>query len=171
VNNKKITEHIEYINNQKVADAFDFALSKYDLEQTQYYIHSKKVFKLLKMHGYGINQQLAAILQNIHEITNTSYDEILKYSNNDVVQALKIISLSGFDFTTEQYVDNISKNSIACPVKLADICVSLNNFENYSVSLKITILEDIKEYYDKLLIDSSFAKDYRKLKKIVNKRR
>jgi (p)ppGpp synthase/HD superfamily hydrolase len=176
VNNKIITVKRE--NEQKIVDARNFIYSKYRntdmLDWDKYYTHNVNVFKLLKLHGYGIDQQLGGLLHNLLKNTNTTLDEIIIYSNGDVCEALKILSLANIEFINEEYMDNLKENDIALPVSLADRLEKLNSISKNNLSFirkQKMIIEDTKTYFDELLKDSPFREDYCKVMSVINKRR
>jgi (p)ppGpp synthase/HD superfamily hydrolase len=174
----KLIENTKQVNTEKIASAMTFALSKYSTANKQnwekYYVHCLNVFRLLKKYGYGIDYQLAGLFHNLPKNANATYDEIMKHSNADVAEAVKIVSLEEIEFITEDYMNKVKKNGIALPVSLADRLEKLNSILSNNLDLirkKRIIIEDTKIYFDALLKDSPFKEDYCKTMHIINKRR
>jgi (p)ppGpp synthase/HD superfamily hydrolase len=165
-------------NEQKIVDARNFIYSKYRNtsipDWDKYYTHNVNVFRLLKKHNYGINQQLGGLLHNLLKNTNTSLGEIILYSNEDVGRAIKIFSLTDIEFINEDYMYKLAENDIALPVSLADRLEKLHSIAKNDLCFmrkQKMIIEDTKAYFDEALISSPFKDDYCKVMSAINKRR
>jgi (p)ppGpp synthase/HD superfamily hydrolase len=165
-------------NNQKIADVRNFIYTKYRntgmVGWDKYCAHNVNVFRLLKIYGYGIDQQLCGLLHNLLKNTNASFDEIIRYSNKNVADAVKIVSLEEIEFITEEYMSMVMENGIALPVSLADRLEKLRLIETNNIDFirkKELIIEDTKIYFDTLFRDSPFKEDYCRRMSIINKRR
>lgn len=63
---------------------------------------------------------ICALLHDVVEDTNVSFDDLSKYFSNDIISVLKLLTKDkNIDYM--EYIKNIKTNSIATKVKIADL--------------------------------------------------
>lgn len=86
---------------------------------TPYYTHPLAVAKLLKDKGFPIEYQIAGLFHDLIEDTDSAYEEIIALSNEEVADAVRLVSKTD-GYVMAEYVGNIKQNEMARMVKLAD---------------------------------------------------
>ena len=86
---------------------------------TPYYTHPLAVQNMLKEKGFGEEYQVTGLFHDLLEDTECTEEEILKLSNENVLEAVKLLTKTK-GYIMSEYIENISKNEIAKMVKLAD---------------------------------------------------
>ena len=107
---------------EKLAKAIAFAAEKHANQKrkdgTPYIFHPLAVAELLKRYDYDIDYQVAGILHDVLEDTDTTDDEVRAFGE-DVYEAVKLVTRpKGAD--EAEYVKNILDNRMAAAVKNAD---------------------------------------------------
>ena len=77
------------------------------------------VSTLLKEKGFGLDYQIAGLFHDLLEDTDTTYDEIVKISNQDIADAVVLVTKEE-NYNMSDYINRIKNNDIAHMVKLAD---------------------------------------------------
>mgnify|MGYP003466334374 CR=1 FL=1 len=111
------------VYSKKVSEALEFARLKHEGQKriggSDYITHPIAVCEMVKKQGYGEDYQLTALFHDLLEDTNATEDEILRFSNQDVLTAVKLLTKEkGYDM--QKYIDKIKSNPIAFVVKGAD---------------------------------------------------
>jgi (p)ppGpp synthase/HD superfamily hydrolase len=137
---------------EKVRLAIEFASQKHKGQKriggNDYITHPIAVWEMVKNQGYGEDYQLAALFHDLLEDTDATEDEILSFSNQSVLTAVKLLTKQkGYDM--QNYIDGIKTNEIAFVVKSAD---RLHNLKCALVASeefkKKYILETVNWYLD-----------------------
>ena len=80
----EIEEYVEFIrkkhNNQN------------RIQGTPYYLHPVEVSKILKQKGFSKDYQIAGLFHDLLEDTDTTYEEILKISNLEIAEAVRLVT-------------------------------------------------------------------------------
>ena len=109
--------------------ALEFAKEKHKGQKRiggdDYITHPIAVCEIIKAQGFDESYQIAALFHDLLEDTDTTEEEILKYSNQEILDAVKLLTKEkGYDMS--EYIGAIKHNSIAFAVKAAD---RLHNLE------------------------------------------
>lgn len=124
---------------------------------TPYYMHPLSVCNMLKEKGFSVEYQIAGLFHDLIEDTDCSYDEIIKYGNKEIAEAVRCVTKEK-GYNMNDYIKRIEANDMAKMVKLADrvhnlseawMCEKnwieeyINETEKWYVSLaKYTIFEE-----------------------------
>ena len=103
--------------------AFEFAKAKHRGQKRiggeDYITHPIAVSKIIKNQGFDENYQITALFHDLLEDTDTTEEEILKYGNQEILEAVKLLTKKkGYDMA--EYINAIKQNPIAFAVKAAD---------------------------------------------------
>lgn len=132
--------------------ALAFATQKHSGQQRiggePYISHPIAVAKLVQESGYGLDYQIAALFHDLLEDTNATKAEIEALSNDAVLEAVVLLTKQK-GYNMQEYISNISKNSIAKAVKTADRLHNLQSALVASQEFKRRyILETLDWYMD-----------------------
>ena len=136
----------------KVKRAIEFATQKHKGQKriggNDYISHPIAVYEMVKKQGYDEDFQITALFHDLLEDTNATEEEILFYGNQNVLNAVKLLTKEkGYDMTT--YIDGIKANPIAFTVKSADRLHNLQCALVTSAEFKRKyILETVDWYLD-----------------------
>ena len=84
-----------------------------------YITHPIAVSEIVKCQGFDENYQIAALFHDLLEDTDATEDEILKYGNQKILEAVNLLTKKkGYDMA--EYINAIKQNPIAFAVKAAD---------------------------------------------------
>ena len=139
-------------DSEKIRRALEFASKKHEGQKriggNDYITHPIAVFEMVKKQGYGEDYQITALFHDLLEDTNATENEILSFSNQSVVEAVKLLTKEkGYDM--KNYVDAIKDNPIAFVVKGADRLHNLQCALVTSVEFKRKyVLETVDWYLD-----------------------
>lgn len=113
---------------------------------TPYIYHPLKVAELVKEAGYDLKYQMAAVLHDTLEDTDTTEEEILLFGQ-DVLEAVKLVTRpEGAD--EEEYVTAILANPMAAAVKNADKISNMNDIGTCgNKSWGLYYVDKVKKYY------------------------
>ena len=90
-----------------------------------YITHPIAVSEIVKSQGLDENYQIAALFHDLLEDTDATEEEILKYGNQEILEAVTLLTKKkGYDMA--EYVSSIKQNPIAFAVKTADRLHNLN---------------------------------------------
>ena len=108
---------------EKLLLALEFATTKHKGQKRiggdDYITHPKAVCEIVKSQGFDENYQIAALFHDLLEDTDATEEEILKYGNQKILEAVKLLTKEkGYDM--EEYIRAIKENPIAFAVKSAD---------------------------------------------------
>ena len=138
--------------NDKIKRAIEFATQKHKGQKRiggdEYISHPIAVYEMIKKQGYGEDYQITALFHDLLEDTDTTEEEILFYSNQNVLLAVKLLTKEkGYDI--KNYIDGIKANPIAFAVKSADRLHNLQCALVTSTEFKRKyILETVDWYLD-----------------------
>ncbi len=112
-----MTDEIKY---QK---ALEFATEKHDgqfrKDGVPYIIHPIAVSEYIRDKGYGVDFQIAGLFHDLLEDTDATEEEILALSNEQVLEAVKLLTKQK-GYVMSEYVEKIRANEIAFAVKESD---------------------------------------------------
>ena len=84
-----------------------------------YITHPIAVSEIVKNKGFNKSYQIAALFHDLLEDTDATEEEILKYGNPEILEAVKLLTKKkGYDMA--EYIGAIKQNPIAFEVKAAD---------------------------------------------------
>ena len=138
--------------NERVKRALDFATEKHKGQKRiggkDYITHPIAVYEMVKNQGYDEDYQITALFHDLLEDTDTTENEILSFSNQSVLTAVKLLTKEkGYDM--KNYIDSIKNNPIAFIVKCAD---RLHNLQSALVAdaefKRKYVLETVDWYLD-----------------------
>lgn len=113
-----------------------------------YITHPIAVSEYVKHQGYGIDYQITGLFHDLLEDTDATEDEILALSNQEVLEAVKLLTKTE-GYVMSEYVDAIRKNDIAKAVKNADRLHNLQSAFCTSEEFKRKyVLETVDWYLD-----------------------
>ena len=103
--------------------AFEFAKAKHKGQKRiggdDYITHPIAVCELVKERGFGEDYQIAALFHDLLEDTDATEEEILKYSNQKILEAVILLTKKK-GYNMAEYISAIQQNPIAFAVKAAD---------------------------------------------------
>ena len=149
--------------------ALDFATKKHKGQKRiggdDYITHPLAVCKMIKMQGYSEDFQITALFHDLLEDTDASEEEILKYGNQDILKAVKLLTKNK-GYNMKEYIEGIKSNKIAFVVKCFD---RLHNLQCAIITddefKRKYILETIDWYLD---FSPDIKKAVKKLAKSLN---
>ena len=108
---------------ERYEKALSFATQKhkgqYRVGGAEYITHPMAVAEIVREKGKNIDCQIAALFHDLLEDTDATENEILALSNENVLEAVKLLTKQkGYDMA--EYVAGIRQNEIAFAVKAAD---------------------------------------------------
>lgn len=122
---------------------------------TPYYTHPLAVAKLLKDKGFQVEYQIAGLFHDLLEDTDSTYDEIVSYSNLEVALAVKLVTKEkGYDM--DEYMARIKNNDVARMVKIADRVHNLSEAIYGSLAFKKKYVKETEAYFIDLAKDTVF---------------
>ena len=103
--------------------ALEFAKAKHKGQKRiggdDYITHPIAVSEIVKSQGFEQNYQITALFHDLLEDTDTTEEEILKYGNSKILEAVNLLTKKkGYDMA--EYINAIKQNPIAFAVKAAD---------------------------------------------------
>ena len=103
--------------------ALEFAKAKHKGQKRiggdDYITHPIAVLKIVKNQGFDENYQITALFHDLLEDTDTTEEEILKYGNRQILEAVNLLTKKkGYDMA--EYINAIKQNPVAFAVKAAD---------------------------------------------------
>ena len=125
---------------------------------TPYHTHPLAVAKLLKDKGFPIEYQIAGLFHDLLEDTDASYDEITFFSNEAVLEAVRLVTKTD-GYVMSEYVGNIKQNEMARMVKLADRIHNLSESPNASRAFQAKYIRETQKWYVDLAKGTVFEED------------
>ena len=108
---------------ESVQRALEFAKEKHEGQKRiggdDYITHPIAVCEMVKSEGLDENYQIAALFHDLLEDTDATEDEILAYGNEQILEAVKLLTKEN-GYVMSEYIDAIKRNKIAFTVKSAD---------------------------------------------------
>ena len=103
--------------------ALEFAKAKHKGQKRiggdDYITHPIAVSEIVKNQGFDENYQIAALFHDLLEDTDATEEEILKYANQEILEAVNLLTKKkGYDMS--EYISAIKHNPIAFAIKAAD---------------------------------------------------
>lgn len=122
--------------------ALEFAKAKHKGQKriggADYITHPIAVSEIVKSQGYDERYLIAALFHDLLEDTDATEEEILKYGNSEILEAVGLLTKRK-GYVMAEYIGAIKQNPIAFAVKAAD---RLHNLE-----CAITTDEEFKRKY------------------------
>ena len=136
---------------------------------TPYYTHPLYVAKLLKEKGFPIDYQVTGLFHDLLEDTKALNEEIFNYSNNDVLEAVILLTKEkGYD--QKEYANRITNNEMARMVKLADRIHNLRDSECQSKMWQKKYYKETLEWYVPMAKGTVFEEDMNNIMEIIKER-
>jgi (p)ppGpp synthase/HD superfamily hydrolase len=108
---------------EKLHLALEFAKEKHKGQKRiggdDYITHPIAVCEIVKSEGFDENYQITALFHDLLEDTDATEEEILKYGNAEILEAVKLLTKEK-GYIMADYISAIKKNPIAFEVKAAD---------------------------------------------------
>ena len=103
--------------------ALEFAKAKHKGQKRiggdDYITHPMAVLEIIKNQGFEETYQIAALFHDLLEDTDATEEEILKYGNRQILEAVNLLTKKkGYDMA--EYINAIKQNPVAFAVKAAD---------------------------------------------------
>ena len=111
------------IDKEKLQMAYELAKEKHKGQKRvggdDYITHPIAVCEIVKSQGFDESYQITALFHDLLEDTDATEEEILKCSNQQILEAVKLLTKTkGYDMS--EYIGAIKHNPIAFAVKAAD---------------------------------------------------
>ena len=108
---------------ERLRFALEFAKAKHKGQKRiggdDYITHPIAVSEIIKKQGLDENYQITALFHDLLEDTDTTEEEILKYGNQKILEAVILLTKKK-GYVMEEYINAIKQNPIAFAVKAAD---------------------------------------------------
>lgn len=139
-------------DSERIKLALDFAKEKHKGQKRiggdDYITHPIAVQEIVKNRGFDEDFRIAALFHDLLEDTDATEEEIMKYGNARVLEAVKLLTKTK-GYVMSEYIADIKENEIAFEVKAAD---RLHNLECAIVTddefKRKYILETVDWYLD-----------------------
>ena len=139
---------------------------------TPYCLHPINVAWILRDKGFPEDYQIAGLFHDLIEDTDTTYEEILKISNAEIANAVRLVTKEK-GYKMPEYIERISKNDMARMVKLADRLHNILETKLADLDFQKKYVKETEEWYLDLAKDTCFEKELNKeiksLKKGISK--
>ena len=143
-------------------DATNFVVKKhrgqYRKQGTPYCLHPISVAWILKNKGFPESYQIAGLFHDLIEDTDTTYEEILKLSNEEIANAVKLVTKEK-GYKMEEYIERISKNDMARMVKLADRLHNILETKLADLDFQKKYVKETEDWYLDLAKDTCFEEE------------
>lgn len=135
---------------------------------TPYYMHPLKVSSILKEKGFSQEYQIVGLFHDLLEDTDTIYEDILKLTNEEIANAVKLLTKEK-GYKMDEYIYRISNNNLAKMVKIADRIHNLSEAHMASKSFQDKYIKETIKWYLPLAKDTIFENDLKEeLEKLMN---
>lgn len=128
------------------------------IQGTPYYMHPLEVSNILDQKGFPKDYQIAGLFHDLLEDTNTTYEELVKISNKEIADAVKLVTKEK-GYVMSEYMDRIMQNDMARMVKLADRLHNLSETHLASAKFKERYIKETEEWFIDLAKGTVFAED------------
>lgn len=148
-------------NNELIGKAIVFAAEKHSgqlrKDGSPYIYHPIEIALAVKNMGFPVEYQLVALLHDVYEDTDTTYEELLEFGK-DVADAVLLLSKNYKPEGEDKYVERILDNHIAAVVKNCDRIFNLREAQ------KLGDFDFLKKY-----VDNSYEFYYGKFSEALNR--
>ena len=131
---------------------------QYRKQGTEYYTHPVAVAKILREKGFNEDYQVAGLFHDLLEDTDTTYEDLVKISNEEIAKAVKLVTKEK-DYDMNNYIERIKNNDMAYAVKLADRLHTLTEAVYADEGFKEKYIKETEEYYLDLAKNTIFEED------------
>lgn len=129
---------------------------------TMYFTHPLAVSNMLKEKGFGIDYQVAGLFHDLLEDTDSTYEELVYLSNDEVANAVRLVTKEkGYDM--DEYIRRIAANPMARMVKLADRVHNLTEAKFASEKFQRKYVKETDAYFIDLAEGTVFEADLKKV--------
>lgn len=128
------------------------------IQGTPYYIHPLEVGRMLQEKGFPLEYQIVGLFHDLLEDTATTYEEILKLTNIQIAEAVKLVTKEP-GYVMEEYIERIKNNDMAKMVKLADRIHNLSEANVASIKFQRKYIKETEEWFLDLAKDTVFEDD------------
>lgn len=118
--------------------------------------------KYVEKKGFGEEYQVTGLFHDLLEDTDCTEEEILKLSNENVLEAVKLLTKTK-GYIMSEYIENISKNEIAKMVKLADRIHNLSEAKATSIEFQTKYIKETQDWFLELAKETIFEKDLKRV--------
>lgn len=132
------------------------------IQGTPYYTHPLAVCNMLKAKGFNEEYQVAGLFHDLLEDTDATEEEILRLSNENVLEAVKLLTKKT-GYIMSEYIGNISKNEMAKMVKLADRVHNLSETKHTSKSFQKKYIKETQEWFISLAEGTAFEEELNRI--------
>lgn len=141
---------MEMSDEEKYEQALSFATKmhsgQFRIGGAPYISHPVEVAKIVTEKGFGIDYQIAALFHDLLEDTSATKEDILKYSNENVLNAVVLMTkYKGYNMA--DYIANIKSNDIAFEVKSADRLHNLQSAFCADLSFRKKYIKETEDWY------------------------
>jgi len=128
------------------------------IQGTLYYLHPVAVSKILESKGFSKDYQIAGLMHDLLEDTDTTYDELLGISNIEIAEAVRLVTKEE-NYNMFEYMDRIKKNYMARMVKLADRIHNLSEVHLASERFQDKYIRETERWFIDLATGTVFEQD------------
>ena len=134
---------------------------------TPYYTHPLQVAKILKDKGFCKEYQIVGLFHDLLEDTDTTYEDILLITNEEIANAVKLLTKEK-GYKMDEYIYRISNNNLAKMVKIADRIHNLSEAHMASKSFQDKYIKETIKWYLPLAKGTIFENDLKvELEKLI----
>ena len=131
---------------------------QYRKQGTEYYTHPVAVAKILREKGFNEDYQVAGLFHDLLEDTDTTYEELVSISNEEIAKAVVLVTKEK-DYDMNEYINRIKNNDMAHAVKLADRLHNLTEAVYADEGFKEKYIKETEEYYLDLAKNTIFEEE------------
>lgn len=150
--------------------ALEFAESKHEGQKriggADYIEHPIGVAKYLYDHGYRGKYVFTAFCHDLLEDTDATEEEIFSICGRFTRDAVKSLTKRE-GLKTEEYLEQIKKDEVAYPVKVADRIMNLLDSVKADLFFRERYVKETEDYYLDFAVDSPFYEGLRSILKTI----
>lgn len=128
---------------------------------TPYYLHPLEVSIILKEKGFSETYQIVGLFHDLIEDTETTYEEILELTNEEIADAVKLLTKEK-GYVMKEYINGIKQNRIARIVKIADRIHNLSETHLASEKFQKRYIKETEEWFIDLAKDTVLEENLNK---------
>lgn len=113
---------------------------------TPYYLHPIAVANFLKEKGFPEEYQIVGLFHDLLEDTDTTYEEIERWTNEDIAEAVVIVTKKK-GYNMDDYIKRIKSNQIAKMVKISDRIHNLSETTLAPMEFQKKYIDETKKWY------------------------